>query len=101
MRLKYGNLLEVSPETSLFRPHSRRLIPPRISRRQTHCPYSEPNLSRLSPNPSALAVHLRSNSRDRMLASALNFAIGFFGYPFDGQYRQSILIESTGVRKYS
>jgi len=34
-----------------------------------------------------------------MLASALNFAIGFFGYPFDGQYQQSILVESTGVCK--
>jgi hypothetical protein len=33
-----------------------------------------------------------------MLASALNFAIGFFGYPFDGQYEQSITVEKTGVR---
>lgn len=31
-----------------------------------------------------------------MLASALNFAIGFFGYPFDGQYQQSITIEAKG-----
>jgi hypothetical protein len=36
-----------------------------------------------------------------MLASALNFAIGFFGYPFDGQYEQSITIESNKVREYS
>ena len=35
-----------------------------------------------------------------MVASALNFAIGFFGYPFDGQYEQSITIEATGVREY-
>ena len=35
-----------------------------------------------------------------MHASALNFAIGFFGYPFEGQYQQSITIESTGVRKF-
>lgn len=35
--------------------------------------------------------------RDRMLASALNFAIGFFGYPFEGQYQQSITIEAKGV----
>lgn len=35
-----------------------------------------------------------------MLASALNFAIGFFGYPFEGQYQQSITIESKGVRIY-
>jgi hypothetical protein len=33
-----------------------------------------------------------------MLASAMNFAIGFFGYPFDGQYQQSITIEANGVR---
>ncbi|KAF9787350.1 histidine phosphatase superfamily [Thelephora terrestris] len=37
----------------------------------------------------------RTESQDRMLASALNFAIGFFGYPFDGQYEQSITIESS------
>jgi hypothetical protein len=33
-----------------------------------------------------------------MLASAMNFAIGFFGYPFEGQYQQSITIEADGVR---
>ncbi|PPQ73607.1 hypothetical protein CVT24_008065 [Panaeolus cyanescens] len=38
----------------------------------------------------------RTESQDRMLASALNFAIGFFGYPFDGQYQQSITIEEPG-----
>jgi hypothetical protein len=32
-----------------------------------------------------------------MVASALNFAIGFFGYPFDGQYQESITIEADGV----
>jgi hypothetical protein len=32
-----------------------------------------------------------------MLASALNFAIGFFGYPYDGMYEQSITIEADGV----
>lgn len=36
-----------------------------------------------------------------MLASALNFAIGFFGYPFNGQYEQSITIEGIGVREYA
>jgi hypothetical protein len=35
-----------------------------------------------------------------MYASALNFAIGFFGYPFDGQYHQSVTIEWTGVREF-
>jgi hypothetical protein len=34
-----------------------------------------------------------------MLASAMNFAIGFFGYPFEGQYQQSITIEADGVRR--
>jgi hypothetical protein len=42
----------------------------------------------------ALAIHFR----DRMLSSALNFALGFFGYPFEGQYQQSITIEANGVR---
>ncbi|KAJ7368930.1 phosphoglycerate mutase-like protein [Mycena albidolilacea] len=38
----------------------------------------------------------RTESQDRMLASAMNFAIGFFGYPFEGQYQQSITIEAHG-----
>ncbi|KIY44827.1 phosphoglycerate mutase-like protein [Fistulina hepatica ATCC 64428] len=38
----------------------------------------------------------RTESQDRMLASAMNFAIGFFGYPFEGQYQQSITIEAPG-----
>ena len=33
-----------------------------------------------------------------MLSSALNFALGFFGYPLDGKYQQSITIEAKGVR---
>lgn len=33
-----------------------------------------------------------------MLSSALNFAIGFFGYPIEGKYQQSITIEAKGVR---
>ena len=33
-----------------------------------------------------------------MLSSALNFAIGFFGYPIKGKYEQSITIEANGVR---
>lgn len=32
-----------------------------------------------------------------MLASAMNFAIGFFGYPFEGQYQQSITLEAPHV----
>ncbi|KAJ7915401.1 histidine phosphatase superfamily [Mycena leptocephala] len=38
----------------------------------------------------------RTESQDRMLASAQNFAVGFFGYPFEGQYQQSITIEAHG-----
>ncbi|RPD81516.1 phosphoglycerate mutase-like protein [Lentinus tigrinus ALCF2SS1-7] len=38
----------------------------------------------------------RTESQDRMLASALNFAIGFFGFPYEGQYQQSITIEENG-----
>ncbi|KAF8330828.1 phosphoglycerate mutase-like protein [Cantharellus anzutake] len=36
----------------------------------------------------------RTTSQDRMLYSALNFAIGFFGYPHQDQYLQSITIEA-------
>lgn len=32
-----------------------------------------------------------------MWSSAMHFAIGFFGYPFEGQYEQSITIEHNGV----
>lgn len=40
----------------------------------------------------------RTESQDRMLASALNFAIGFFGYPLDGKYEQSIILESKNFK---
>jgi hypothetical protein len=36
-----------------------------------------------------------------MLASAMNFALGFFGWPFEDQYQQSITIEAHGVSFYS
>lgn len=32
-----------------------------------------------------------------MLASAVNFALGFFGWPLDGKYEQVITIEASGV----
>ncbi|KAM0755559.1 phosphoglycerate mutase-like protein [Meredithblackwellia eburnea MCA 4105] len=38
----------------------------------------------------------RTESQDRMLKSALNFAAGFFGIPFEDQYHQLITIESPG-----
>lgn len=36
-------------------------------------------------------------TRNRMLYSALNFAAGFFGIPYEKQYLQSIQIEERGV----
>lgn len=38
----------------------------------------------------------RTESQDRMLSSALNFALGFFGHPLDGKYQQLITIEEHG-----
>ncbi|KAI0029734.1 phosphoglycerate mutase-like protein [Vararia minispora EC-137] len=38
----------------------------------------------------------RTESQDRMLYSALNFAAGFFGIPYEDKYLQSITIEDTG-----
>lgn len=35
--------------------------------------------------------------RDRMHASAVNFALGFFGWPLDGKYEQVLMIEASGV----
>jgi len=34
-----------------------------------------------------------------MLSSAMNFALGFFGWPLEGQYQQSITIEENGVSR--
>ena len=38
----------------------------------------------------------RTESQDRMLSSALNFALGFFGPKLEGQYQQLITIEAQG-----
>jgi hypothetical protein len=38
-----------------------------------------------------------SRIRDRMLASALNFAAGFWGIPYEHKYLQSITIEDRNV----
>ncbi|KAI9509975.1 phosphoglycerate mutase-like protein [Russula earlei] len=38
----------------------------------------------------------RTESQDRMLASALNFAAGFWGIPYEHKYLQSITIEAHG-----
>jgi len=40
---------------------------------------------------------IKLDRRDRMLASAQNFALGFFGYPYEGKYQESITIEAHGV----
>lgn len=39
----------------------------------------------------------QTSRRDRMLHSALNFAVGFFGLPIEGKYLQSVTIEEDGV----
>ncbi|KAJ3559014.1 hypothetical protein NM688_g600 [Phlebia brevispora] len=41
-------------------------------------------------------LFLSLSPRDRMLSSALNFAIRFFGCPLEGRYQQSIIIEADG-----
>ncbi|KAF7979855.1 hypothetical protein HWV62_40611 [Athelia sp. TMB] len=38
----------------------------------------------------------RTESQHRMLHSALNFAIGFFGLPLEDKYQQSVIIEANG-----
>ncbi|GAA5986983.1 hypothetical protein JCM5350_000931 [Sporobolomyces pararoseus] len=38
----------------------------------------------------------RTESQDRMLNSAKNFAAGFFGFPFEDQYHQLVTIEWPG-----
>ncbi|KAF9559236.1 phytase [Agrocybe pediades] len=35
----------------------------------------------------------RTESQDRMVNSAANFALGFFGHPLEGKYQQSITLE--------
>jgi hypothetical protein len=39
----------------------------------------------------------RTESQDRMLASEVNFAFGFFGWPLEGKYDLSVTIEAAGV----
>ncbi|KAH7882879.1 phosphoglycerate mutase-like protein [Phlebopus sp. FC_14] len=38
----------------------------------------------------------RTESQDRMHASAVNFALGFFGWPIEGKYEQVLMIEAEG-----
>ncbi|KAF8839264.1 phosphoglycerate mutase-like protein [Paxillus ammoniavirescens] len=38
----------------------------------------------------------RTESQDRMHASAINFALGFFGWPIEGKYEQVLMIEASG-----
>lgn len=39
----------------------------------------------------------RTESQDRMLQSAMNFAFGFFGHPIEKQYQQLIMLHNPGV----
>lgn len=40
---------------------------------------------------------IRTESQDRMLASATNFALGFFGWPLDGKVLMEVTVEEQGV----
>ena len=40
---------------------------------------------------------IRTESQDRMLASATNFALGFFGWPLDGKVLMEVTVEEKGV----
>lgn len=95
MRLKYGFLLEVlhSVCSSIYIS----TIQWRTSRIPIPFPFSVPNLSMDACPISSSTLLTWYVFRDRMLHSALNFALGFFGYPLDGKYQQSITIESKGV----
>ena len=46
-------------------------------------------------NTTLIRIILRT--RNRMLASALNFAAGFWGIPYEHKYLQSITVEARGV----
>ncbi|CAE6530133.1 unnamed protein product [Rhizoctonia solani] len=39
----------------------------------------------------------RTESQDRMLQSAMNFALGFFGNPIEKQYQQLVMIRNPGI----
>ena len=40
---------------------------------------------------------IRTESQDRMLASATNFALGFFGWPLEGKVLMEVTVEEKGV----
>jgi hypothetical protein len=46
-------------------------------------------------------AHMILHTRNRMLTSALNFAAGFWGIPYENKYLQSITIEARGVSSLS
>ncbi|KAF8752010.1 histidine acid phosphatase family [Rhizoctonia solani] len=43
----------------------------------------------------------RTESQDRMLQSAMNFALGFFGNPIEKQYQQLIMVRNPGLPQCS
>ncbi|KZP00817.1 phosphoglycerate mutase-like protein [Calocera viscosa TUFC12733] len=45
--------------------------------------------------PNGTLPVFRTTSQDRMVKSALNFAAGFFGIPYEDQYHQEIIIEGA------
>jgi hypothetical protein len=77
MRMKYGFLLNVGP----------------CSAKLQLSLMNEQNFTQSNTLPV-----FRTESQDRMLASAQNFAAGFFGLPdYAEQYQQLVTIEDSGV----
>jgi hypothetical protein len=100
MRLKYGFLLKVRTAQALC------LVFPSpffFVFTALHQNFTETNTLPVFRTESQCVLHLSilcneiTLVRNRMLASAMNFAMGFFGYPFEDQYQQSITIEADGV----
>lgn len=95
MRMKYGYLLKVCPMLYLYYVFSK--LGHRTSPKRTPSLCSEQSPSTFI-NVCTCDSRSTRLARHRMLHSALNFAVGFFGLPLEGQYQQSILIEERGVR---
>lgn len=93
LRIKYGFLLQVRNNVGS---DTNAGIWCRILQKKTSCRSSARSLSMSEQTHNLLPSHGQWD-RDRMLTSAMNFALGFFGWPLEGQYQQSITIEASGV----
>ena len=77
--------------------HTRTYLELRILPKQIPSLYSGRSHSTLAVSQIREHYSDKWTHRNRMWSSAMHFAIGFFGYPFEGQYKQSITIEHDGV----